>query len=173
LGTVVYPGDHAPGLSPRNETSQLTFSSSGGALSPMTYNDVSNLLTIDYGYGSAFGFTDLVGNFTDTHIHGNGTNTALFPNPNGSVGVTISLLATHVASGPKSGRVTTAVTLNANQETWLLNNQLYFNVHSSQATPGEIRGQLVPVALIPEPASLALGGIALASVALVNRRRHA
>jgi hypothetical protein len=169
LGTTTYPGDHAPGLSPLNETAQpLTTSASGGALGPMTYDDVTNMLSLDYGYGSFYGFTDLVGNWTDTHIHGNGTNTALFPAPNGSVGVTIGLAGFHVAQGPNSGRVTTTVALSATQETWLLNNQLYLNVHSSSFQPGEIRGQLV---IIPEPATLALASFTLLGLGIARRRR--
>lgn len=170
LGTTTYPGDHfIGGLSALNETSPPASSATGGALSQMTYDDISNMLSVDYGYGSAFGFTDLMGNWTDTHIHGNGTNTALFPSPNASVGVTIGLASFHVASGPRSGRVTTAVTLNANQEMWLFNNQLYFNVHSQFSGPGEIRGQIV---VIPEPASLGLAGLAGIALLAIRRQRR-
>jgi hypothetical protein len=169
LGTTIYPGDHAEGLSPLNETAQLmTTNASGGALGPMTYDDVTNVLALDYGYGSFYGFNDLVGNWTDTHIHGNGTNTALFPAANGSVGVTVGLASFHVAQGPKSGRVTTNVALSATQETWLFNNQLYLNVHSNSFPPGEIRGQLV---IVPEPATLALTSIALAALSMARRRK--
>jgi hypothetical protein len=165
-----YPGDHAEGLSRLNESNAASIISnaSGNAMSQMTYDDVINLLSIDYAYGSFYGFNDLAGNFTDTHIHGNGSDTAHFPSPNSNAGVTIGLLTSHVAQGPKSGRVTTAVTLSPTQEQWLFNNQLYFNVHSSTSAPGEIRGQIV---IIPEPSVLALSGIAVGGMVLMRRRR--
>jgi hypothetical protein len=168
LGTTTYPGDHfLGGLSALNESHQPASTATGGAMSQMTFDDVTKLLTVDYAYGSAFGFTDLQGNWTDTHIHGNGTDTAHFPALNTNAGVTIGLASFHVPSGPRSGRVTTAVALNANQEMWLFNNQLYFNVHSQFSGQGEVRGQIV---VIPEPATIGLAG--LAGLALLASRRQ-
>lgn len=46
----------------------------------------------------------------------------------------------------------------------------YLNIHSTTFPGGEIRGFLVP---IPEPSTLLLAGAALASLALLRRRRQA
>ena len=170
LGTVIYPGDHAPGLSPLNESTMPVSTASGGILGGMAYDDVTNMLSFDVGYGSAFGFSDLQSDWSSggVHFHGNGTNTAHFPAANTNAGVTISLAAFHTPSGTRSGRIMGSVALTATQETWLLNNQMYLNVHSQQLPGGEIRGQLVPI--VPEPSCVLLALIGSAGL-LVRRRK--
>lgn len=156
LGTEIYPGDHAPGLSPLNESGQPTSSATGGILNGITYDDDSNLLTYDFGYGSAFGFSDLESDWNGgAHIHGDGTNTAHFPDPNTNAGIIIDFggMGDHTASGPRSGRITGSATLSDTHEQWLLNHQLYVNIHSDDLAPGEVRGQLV---IVPEPSAIVL-----------------
>jgi hypothetical protein len=171
LGTETYPGDHALGLSPQNESNMPASTASGDVLGGIMYDDVANLLTFDFGYGSAFGFSDLNSDWNGgVHIHGDGTNTAQFPSPNTNAGIIINLGPFHTAAGTRSGRVTGSVTLSATHEGWLLDNQLYVNVHTSNNPGGEIRGQLVPV--VPEPGAVCLAVIAGLPL-LVSRRWRA
>lgn len=130
----------------------------------ITYDDVTNRLSMDFAYGSAFGFTDLQGDMTVLHIHG--PSPVNFPAGNTGAGVQFNLAGFHTPSGPRSGRITGVQVLSAVQESMLINNELYVNIHSGFATGGEIRGQFI---IVPEPSTmlLALGGMAC----LLRRRR--
>ena len=88
------------------------------------------------------------------HFHG-----PAFPNQNAGVQV-----ATGVAGPPVVGN---AVIIAA-QETDLLNQLWYLNLHTSAFPGGEIRGQVIP---IPEPSGLMLLGGGLALLAALRRRR--
>jgi hypothetical protein len=166
LGATTYTRDHGIGLSGLNEPGQFTGVGTGNIFGAgITYNDVSNLLTFDFAYGSAFSFTDLAGNLTVMHIHAPGN--VNFPAANTNGGVILDLASFHTASGTKSGRITGSTVLDSTNETRLLDNQLYVNIHSTAYAGGEIRGQIV---LIPEPSTALLG--LLGSVALVARRRR-
>jgi hypothetical protein len=169
LGTQAYPGDHAQGLSGRNENPQNTSTAFGDVLGGMTYDDVTNIFTFDFGYGDAFGFSDLTSDWNGgVHIHGNGNNTALFPAVNANAAVIYDLASSHTASGARDGRVTGTRTLSALHEGWLLNNQLYINIHTTGFPGGEIRGQLV---LVPEPGTFCFCLAALLPAIFLRRCR--
>lgn len=166
LGASTYTRDHATGLSGLNETGMFAASGSGNEIGAgISYNDVSNVLSFDMAYGSAFGFADLLGNLTVLHVHGAGL--VNFPAANTSAGVQFDLAGFHTASGPRSGRITGTRVLTAAQETMLLNNSLYVNIHSAAQTGGEIRGQLI---IVPEPSQALLALISFVTVAIRRRR---
>ena len=59
-------------------------------------------------------------------------------------------------------------------ENALKNGSAYFNIHTSYASAGEVRGfyELAPAAAIPEPESMAMLGIGLPVLLMLARRRH-
>jgi hypothetical protein len=155
-------------------TYTISFSSLGEAIvSPGTgtgtvnYDDITHLL------GLNCSFSGLLGNTTASHIHaptlipltgnaGVATTTpsfALFP-----LGVTSgtfnNILDLTQASSYNPAFVTanggTTASAEAAFVSAIASGKAYWNIHSSAATGGEIRGFLMPV---PEPSSLALVGL--------------
>ncbi len=168
LGATTYTRDYGIGLSGLNEPGQFTGVGTGNVFGTgMSYNDVSNTLTFDFAYGSAFGFTNLAGDLTVMHIHAPGSVNFPTATANTNGGVILDLASFHTASGTKSGRFIGTTVLSDTNETRLFDNQLYVNIHSTVQGGGEIRGQII---LIPEPSAALLGLVG--GVALVARRRR-
>ena len=169
LGSTTYTQDHVVGLGALNESAQPVSLASGGfaAGGGMSYDDVTNVLSFDFAYGSDFGFSDLVGDWSASHLHAPGP--VNFPAGNGpDGGVIISIASFHTAgSSAKTGSFSGSVVLSAGQEVDLFDNEIYINIHSTSFVAGEIRGQLVPV---PEP-STALLLFGTAGLAFIRRRR--
>ena len=138
----------------------------GKILSGIIYDTVSKILTLNVGWGSGKGFTDLTGAVTAAHIHA--APDALLTS---SGAVIINLDGATVgfnASGTNGGWTNTTVTLTAPQETQLLAGQLYLNAHTAANGGGEIRGNLVQS--VPEPASAGLLGFG--TLLLAARRKR-
>ncbi|MGI0056627.1 MAG: CHRD domain-containing protein, partial [Nitrosarchaeum sp.] len=88
-----------------------------------SYNDATNELTYDISFGG------LSSAETGAHIH------------EGAVGLDGPIIFTLPAASPKTG----TVTLSDSQETSLLSDELYVNIHSTNFPGGEIRGQIVSI----------------------------
>ncbi len=160
-------GDHTLGLSAPNAVGQPASLATGNEIgSGITFDTVTKVLSWDMGYGSDHGFVDLLGNWTNAHIHG--PNAVLFPSPNTGAGVRVGLPHTP-GSTTLTGSFTGSAVLIAADEVSLLDNLLYVNIHSSFAGGGEIRGQLVPI--IPEPSTAILSCLGLISLLAWRRKK--
>ena len=157
-------GDNTIGISGPNEVAPnpTTSPATGNEFGPGISLDTSTgSLTLNFAYGSAFGFVNLIGDYTDSHIH---------QAPNDvSGGVVFGLGGLHTPVGTKSGSYTGTAGLSGPQQTALLANQFYINIHSTFGPGGEIRGQLVQV--VPEPGSAMLLLSGAAAVLGLRRRQ--
>ncbi len=131
----------------------------------VSYDDVTNILTVNVAWGSLNGFTDLSSAANNSHIHGptSSGGTASFTQ---DAGVVFNL--PRVSSTANGGSISTTVVLSATQENELLAGRYYINVHTGTNGGGEIRGNLVAV---PEPSRMMVAGMGLLLAAFCRRRR--
>jgi hypothetical protein len=156
-------GRAGPGLLPGNEIGTITSTATGGENGlGIFFDDVSNVLTINVGWGTNDGFLGaLTGNATAMHLHG-----PAGINSNAGILVGLDSLAGY-SNAANGGGFNGTVTLSAANETHLLAGNLYINIHTAANGGGELRANLIAV---PEPTSLLL--VAGASLALARRRRR-
>ena len=149
------PPGHSPGvgLSPANEVIPGFSAGSGNEIGRGIFFDTSTmLLTLNLGYGSAAGFTDLTTPAFAWLFHG--------PAPLGETApVLFDLAAFHTfAPDPThGGRIVGTLAFNSDQAAGLLAGLDYINIYTPANFGGELRGQLV---VVPEPGAgaLLLGG---------------
>jgi len=151
-------GQGGSGLLGANEVSPVTGGGSGGEiLGGITYETTTMTLSINVGWGSNRGFTDMTGTVNAAHLHGPASQSA---NAGVLVGLTID------DNSATNGFITQDVVLSPVQEGHLLNGLIYFNGHTAVNGGGEIRGNLVQV---PEPGAMLL--TLLGGVGFLRRRR--
>ncbi|MBL9114244.1 MAG: CHRD domain-containing protein [Verrucomicrobiaceae bacterium] len=144
-------GTAGPGLLPGNETPAVTGGTGGEIGAGITFYSGTNTLTLNVGWGSSQGFTDLTSSSNNAHIHGATTNN--FGN-NGvgdfrqTAGVIVGLTR---SSSAASGGVFSpnTVTLTSGQVADLFNGKYYINIHTVNNGGGELRGFLVPANVSP------------------------
>ncbi len=154
------------GLLNTNEPGSPVGGTGGEIGAGISYDDVANLLTLNVGWGSSQGFTNLSSSLTAAHIHGPtaSNNGAGFTQTSGvAFGLTPSSTTNtggFFADAP--------ILFSAGQEIDLLNGKFYINIHTSNNGGGELRGFLVQAA--PEPTSLGL--LAVGALGLLTRRKR-
>ncbi len=163
-------GKAGAGLLAGNENSAVAGTpGSGGEIGAgISFNDSTNQLLLNLGWGTGNGFTNLTGNANGFHIHGATASSAPASfNEDAGVIIALNTLPGFNASSTSGGLTNTTVTLTATQATQLFAGRLYINVHTPTNGGGEIRGNLVPV---PEPTAATLLG--LATIPMCMRRKR-
>ncbi len=160
-------GRSGPGMRFDNENpSSASGNGTGGEIGAgISFETTTSVLTLNVGWGSGNGFTNLTGTVTAGHIH-NAGSAAL----TASGGVIISLDGATPgfnSSGTNGGWTNTIVALSAAQATALTSGFLYLNAHTAANGGGEIRGNLVQA---PEPSSVALVMMGVSGMLLRRRR---
>lgn len=171
-------GNAGVGLLPGNENQLTQSSGTGGELGQgIAFDDETNILSLDFGWGEDFGFEALTGPATVGHIHGPADQL-------NNAGVVFDLLGrgpltnidrvdvSFIDNGATGGRVTGTVQYNATEATDLLAGLHYINIHSAANPAGELRGQLIPV---PEASAISTIGLAVLGglgIALSRRSRQ-
>lgn len=159
-------GKAGPGLLSGNENHAINGTpGTGGEVGQGIFYDIgTRLLTINIGWGSGQGFTNLTGNATVGHIHGptNSGGAASFTQ-NAGVRYGLDNLPGWNNSATNGGFIG-SVTINQNDVQALFDGRFYINIHTSANGPGEIRGNLIPT-----PGALGLLGVA--GLAAARRRR--
>lgn len=172
-------GVGGPGLLTANEPVAPLGGASGGEIGLGIFLDDlgdldinTNLLTVNVGWGSSQGFSDLSSAAINQHIHGptlavNGNNGSGDFRQTASVAIQLNRSSSAVTGGVFTDA---PISLNATQVTQLNEGRFYINIHTVNNSGGELRGFIVPAAPVPEPASIGL--LAVGAMALIRRRNR-
>lgn len=117
-------------LTPTQEVPAITNSNGYGRITAL-YDNVTKVLTYNVTWQLNTGAT-----VTNAHFHS--------PSAVGAASAPVAVaVPTTGMLGLNAGRAASAVTLTTAQETDLLAGNMYFNIHSTLAAGGELRGQMI------------------------------
>lgn len=159
-------GKAGPGLLPGNEPGTITGGTGQEKGAGIFFDNVALTLTINVGWGSSQGFTDLSSASTASHVHGPTASN----NGNGfteTAGIPTGFSLTRSSNLATGGTIAQTLTLTAAQAVDLFNGKDYLNIHTANNGGGEIRGFLIQA---PEPSAGLLA--ALGAVGFLARRRQ-
>lgn len=141
-------GRFGPGILSENEIPVPSIGGSGGMVgSGIQFDTDTRVLTINVGWGSGNGFTDLSSEVTLLNIHGPTPSGAPFSFEESAPAlITLSGVNTSAVNGGYSG----SVTLSPDNANDLLSGRLYLHIHTATNGGGEARGYFVAPA-VPEP----------------------
>lgn len=169
-------------LNSANEVNSTSAETATGIAS-LSYDDKGTLSLTDDTYGFTMFVAGLSGAATAFHIHGAATTAENAPvrvsldaapflslNSGGNLlvggsGIAAPSIAATAPSGVNAGHPAMSFL------DLLQGGLAYVNVHTALNPGGAVRGQLMEVAVVPEPASSALLLVGLGAVGLIARRR--
>lgn len=159
-------GTAGSGLRAGNEPGAITGGTGGEIGAGIFLDDATNILTLNVGWGSSQGFTDLSSLANNSHIHGpTAANNGSGFTQTAGVLFTLTRSSSAVTGGSFNPNT---VTLTAANVTDLNNGKFYINIHTVNNGGGELRGFIVPV---PEPSTAVLATVGV--LGLLARRRRA
>lgn len=140
----------------------------GTGVATLFYNDFNTLATADDTYNFALSAFNLTGTATGYHIHA-----AAPAGANAGVVVNLALppFLGFISGGSLLVGGNGVAAPNASFLSNLQASLAYVNVHTAAFGNGEIRGQLIQVAVVPEPSTYAMLGAGLLMIGAIARRR--
>lgn len=166
-------GSAGNGLLAANEPGVIVGGTGNEFNTGITFDDVTKFISISVHWGSANGYVNMTGPSTNSHLHqvanplgNNGTADFM---QTGTVVVNIQTDPVSFISNTSAsaGSIVGGRVLNPSEESLLMQQRLYLNVHSAANGGGEMRGFLV---IVPEPASALTGLLAVGALGLRRRR---
>lgn len=140
----------------------------GGIRSGISFDTNTNLLTVDVGWGSGNGFTDMSADVLRVHLHGPTESSGTDAFGQRAPLILVLSSSTSFSASASSGGLNDRFLLDPEDADALLAGRTYINVHMTDTDTGVIRGYLRAV---PEPGTLGVLAAFCLPALLARRRR--